>query len=65
MVASLETVAVTFCVVPPFMDPFVGDTLTEIGFSVMVAVVLKLELLTLVAVRVTVVRELTGVEGAL
>ena len=61
----METVAVTFCVAPPPMEPLVGETATEIGFNVMVVVVLRLEATLLVAVRVTVVVELIGVVGAL
>jgi hypothetical protein len=47
------------------MTAFVGVTPTEIGFSVIVAVVVLVGSLMLVAVNITVVVALTGEDGAL
>jgi len=62
---SFATVAEKVWIAPPIMATGVVGMLTEIGFSVIVAVVDLVMSLMLVAVKVTVVTELIAVAGAL
>ena len=65
LVPSFATPAANPCVAPPVITAFVGLTPTEIGLSVIVAIVDLVGSLMLAAVSVTVVVALTGEVGAL
>src|ERR1035441_5197857 len=65
LVLSFATPASNPCVAPPALTAFVGGMPTEIGLSVIVAVVDLVGSLMLAAVSVTVVVALTGGAGAL
>jgi hypothetical protein len=65
LVLSFATPAAKNCVAPPAITAFWGVTPTEIGLSVIVAVVDLVGSLTLVAMSVAVVVALIGDAGAL
>ena len=65
LVLSFATPATNPCVAPPAITAFVGVTPTEIGLSLIAALVDLVGSLMLVAVSVTVVGAPTGEVGAL